>query len=516
MAHDTDLDALHRAKWTQAAREAYHKEHPENFAGDALDYPIKDGNDVEDAWNLAGHADNPDKVRSRVKSIAKRLGLSGSLPDTAKEDGKSEERAADVPQPETPPAVLQVSARPTMYAPFLRVDAAKREVIGQATAEVPDSYGTIFAYYPEAFARWRGNIREQHDPKKAVGKRIDFFPDEQRRAVDLQAQVSRGAHDTWLKVEDNVLTGFSLSVLPDAEYGNDTSKWPKKEYGGKLYPYLPRYSIAEVSLVDNPACPGCDIQIVRADGFVSDAVEDEAAPDALSDAPPPAVPLARAGARMSAATKDKMHEGIAHTLHAAVSQMQNCGCDSCMAAQKMIDPDGDGDIDIGSFDDPDADADDLYNGRDSDMERSLTALIERLVSAQMVTVYSRLQGIAGLLSRSTPSQPFDLTTLEATLTRALDGRFAELAEVRASLETVKEQVTKIAEQPVPGGPVHRASAMPRPIEKALPTDAYAMPRYSSAGATYDAVRVLSQAGELNTVDKQVDAVAAALAAQHRG
>src|SRR5438094_5958479 len=81
---------LYEAKWTAASRKVYHAEHPENFAGDEMDYPIKDASDAKDAWNLAGHAANPDKVRSRVKSIAKRLGLTHGLPDTAKDDKPKE------------------------------------------------------------------------------------------------------------------------------------------------------------------------------------------------------------------------------------------------------------------------------------------------------------------------------------------------------------------------------------------------------------------------------------------
>src|SRR5690242_271255 len=97
----SEIEATQRAKWTQAARDAYLKEHPENFAGPDGTYPIKDGDDVDSAWRLAGHAANPDAVRTKVKSIAKRLGLTESLPDTAKEDSSDDER---VIQPEELPA----------------------------------------------------------------------------------------------------------------------------------------------------------------------------------------------------------------------------------------------------------------------------------------------------------------------------------------------------------------------------------------------------------------------------
>lgn len=85
---------LYEAKWTAATRAAYYKDHPENFAGDGDDFPIRDASDVNDAWRLAGHADDPDAVRSKIKSIAKRLGLTQGLPDTAKDDGGEKQEAA--------------------------------------------------------------------------------------------------------------------------------------------------------------------------------------------------------------------------------------------------------------------------------------------------------------------------------------------------------------------------------------------------------------------------------------
>ncbi|MGH7748449.1 MAG: hypothetical protein ACREQ5_27380, partial [Candidatus Dormibacteria bacterium] len=383
-----------------------------------------------------------------------------------------------------------------------------------ATAEVPDSYGTIFGYYPRAFELWRGNIREQHDPKKAVGKRVDFFPHDEEKRVDLQSRVSRGAQDTWLKVEDDVLTGYSLSVIPDPEYGNDISRWPKKEYEGKMYPYLPRYSIAEVSLVDNPSCPGCTIQIVRADGFATDVLDltEEETP-----APAPEQqPMERAGARVSSDTRDAMHKGIGHTLHAAVSQMQNCGCDTCAAAMKMIDPDGDGDVDMGGYDDPDNDAVELYGQQNNaDMERAVLGIVERALAP----VYTRLQGIAGTLARSnaapTPPTPIE-TLMTSAITRAVEAatvaNASSLSEVRASLETVKATVDRIDNTPVPGAPVMNAGAMPRPVEKRLATDPYAVPQRSGS-SVYDAIARMSEQGLLDTPERQADAVAAGLLAQ---
>lgn len=62
-------------KWTKEQRDAYKKTNPENFAGPDDSYPIKTQGDVQDAWDLAGHAADPGAVRSDIKAIAKRLGL---------------------------------------------------------------------------------------------------------------------------------------------------------------------------------------------------------------------------------------------------------------------------------------------------------------------------------------------------------------------------------------------------------------------------------------------------------
>lgn len=560
MAVEHALEQLHRAKWTQAAREAYHKESPENFAGPDMSFPIRDGSDVADAWGLAGHAADPDAVRNKIKAIAKRLGLESSLPDTAKEDSKERamgtelSRAAANHEPmsgthahihpafgaqgddsthehehehnddnnhdhehseeRAQVAAIQVSDRPMMYAPIMRIDAAKREVWGQATAEVPDSYGTIFGYYPEAWKTWRGNVREQHDGKKAVGRRIELECNDQERAIYVGSRVSRGAQDTWLKVEDNVLTGYSASIIPDPEFGPDPRKWPKKEYNGKQYPYLPRYTVAELSLVDNPACPGCNIQIVRADGFATDVLD--TTEEEIPHPEPETQPLERAGARVSSDTMSKMHDSIKHTLHAAVSQMQNCGCDTCMAAQKALDPDMDGDIDLGGYDDPDKDADALYSK--TDMERKITGMIERALTP----VYSRLQSIAGTLARSSNPQFFtNSSSLESIVSGALTRALADLPtkssfdEVRSALAEVKGQVDKIAETPVPGMPVMNAGSLPRPVEKRLATDPYQAPQ-KSGSSVYDAIQRMSEAGMLDTPDRQADAVAAGLLAQRYG
>lgn len=554
------LEALHRAKWTQASREAYHKEHPENFAGPDMSYPIKDGSDVGDAWGLAGHADNPDAVRAKIKSIAKRLGLEGSLPDTAKEDNGKERsmNAATMPTPSTdeksphPPMTGKHShahphmdgydhehehehnndnihdhahthaqhraldagltgQMPVMYAPITRIDQQDWIIEGQATSETLDHYGTVFEYESSkrAFQDWmqRGNIREQHDPKKAVGKALAVEFDDANKIIFVRARISKGARDTWEKILDGTLSGFSVGMRADA-------KVRYIERAGKQVPMYYDTVLNELSVVDAPGSPNCDIAIARADGMITDVVDDVA-----EEPPAEQKPLERAGARMSKDTQSKMHDSIAHTLRAASAQMQNCGCADCCAAMKLIDPDEDGDIDLGGYDDPDNDWRSLYGGEESseEMGRTIAAMIERALSP----VYTRLQAIAGTIARSSnaaPQIPNLETLMDGAITRALasttNALQSNLSEVRADLSAVKETVDRIENTPMPGAPVLNTGAI-RPTDKVLSTDPYAMPR-STGSAVADAVAALSMSGQLDTTDKQVQAVAAALAAQRRG
>jgi len=73
---------VYNAKWNQSARDALAKEAPEDFAGPHQSFPIKSQEDVDHAARLIGHADNPDLVKSKIKTIAERKGL--ALPDSWK------------------------------------------------------------------------------------------------------------------------------------------------------------------------------------------------------------------------------------------------------------------------------------------------------------------------------------------------------------------------------------------------------------------------------------------------
>lgn len=51
-----------------------------DHAGPHGSFPITDDKSVNSAIRLAGHADDPDAVRAKVKSLAKKKGLTAGIP----------------------------------------------------------------------------------------------------------------------------------------------------------------------------------------------------------------------------------------------------------------------------------------------------------------------------------------------------------------------------------------------------------------------------------------------------
>lgn len=143
-----------------------------------------------------------------------------------------------------------------MSMPFAKVDEAQRLVSGFATLDNIDTQGDIVLAEAsaKAFSRARGNIREMHQPI-AVGKMVNFQEDEYYdadskefyRGIFVTARVSEGAEDTWKKVLDGTLTGFSIGGEV-----NDSSNDFNKD-AGKTIRYIKDYDLTELSLVDNPA-----------------------------------------------------------------------------------------------------------------------------------------------------------------------------------------------------------------------------------------------------------------------
>ena len=140
--------------------------------------------------------------------------------------------------------------------PLTKVDKERRIVSGFASLDNLDKQDDIVTAEASmaAFAKFRGNIREMHQPL-AVGKMVDFkedkyFDPESKKfykGVFVSAYVSKGAQDTWEKVLDGTLTGFSI--------GGRMNKWDDAydEKSDKSIRVIKEYDLVELSLVDSPA-----------------------------------------------------------------------------------------------------------------------------------------------------------------------------------------------------------------------------------------------------------------------
>jgi len=140
--------------------------------------------------------------------------------------------------------------------PFSKVDEERRIVSGFATLDNLDKQNDIVT--PEAsvkaFEKFRGNIREMHQPK-AVGKMVSFkedkyFDPESKKfysGVYVSTYISKGAQDTWEKVLDGTLSGFSI--------GGKMNQWDDAfdEKMDATIRIIKDYDLVELSLVDTPA-----------------------------------------------------------------------------------------------------------------------------------------------------------------------------------------------------------------------------------------------------------------------
>ena len=140
--------------------------------------------------------------------------------------------------------------------PFAKVDQERRIVSGFATLDNLDKQNDIVTAEASlaAFSKFRSNIREMHQPI-AVGKMVGFkedkyFDPETKKfynGIYVSAYISKGAQDTWEKVLDGTLSGFSI--------GGKMLKWDDgyDEKQDKQIRIIKEYDLVELSLVDSPA-----------------------------------------------------------------------------------------------------------------------------------------------------------------------------------------------------------------------------------------------------------------------
>lgn len=140
--------------------------------------------------------------------------------------------------------------------PIAKVDVERRIVSGFATLDNIDKQADIVPtdVSIKAFEMFRGNLREMHQ-SIAVGKVVNFrqekffdkSSDRLYNGVYVDAYISKGAQDTWEKVLDGTLSGFSIGgIIKDSENAYD-------ENVAKTIRIVKDYELNELSLVDNPA-----------------------------------------------------------------------------------------------------------------------------------------------------------------------------------------------------------------------------------------------------------------------
>jgi hypothetical protein len=147
------------------------------------------------------------------------------------------------------------------FVPFTKVDKEKRIVWGIAQTEEPDSQDDLLTYEAsvDAFQKWQGNIREMHDPK-AVGSAVRIICDPVARKIMVGSYISKGAEDTWQKILDGTLRGYSIG----GGVVNGTREFIKRL--GRSVRKVTAYVLDELSLVDTPANSHCVITAVQKRG----------------------------------------------------------------------------------------------------------------------------------------------------------------------------------------------------------------------------------------------------------
>jgi hypothetical protein len=132
------------------------------------------------------------------------------------------------------------------------------EVEGIAASETLDQQNEVIEYpaLKKAFGSFLGNVREMHS-NVAVGKTIETVPDDARKAIIVKAMISKGAPDTWQKIKDGVLRGFSI--------GGQRLRSQILDSGIRKTTEL---KLMELSLVDAPANPMAFFSLVKVSGGV--------------------------------------------------------------------------------------------------------------------------------------------------------------------------------------------------------------------------------------------------------
>lgn len=172
---------------------------------------------------------------------------------------------------------------------------------GVATSETLDLQGEILDYEgsKRAFEKWRGNLREAHDPKKPVGRALEVIPDDLAKTISVRAFISAGAKDTQAKVLDGTLEMFSIG-------GGRPTKTSVEKVNGRSVRRVLDWPMTELSLVDAGANPDACVSVAKAIGVEPE--EDEEKKPAAEEEKPEVDPAESAEAEQS--PEEKKNEPV--------------------------------------------------------------------------------------------------------------------------------------------------------------------------------------------------------------
>ena len=142
-----------------------------------------------------------------------------------------------------------------------KLEDGRMIVRGIATSDAIDKQGErlLFDGSVKAFTGWMETgpaVREQHDPTKAVGAGLNFTPMPEDGAIAVEVFVSAAEKGTQTKLDEKVLRAFSIGGTPK------NAKMVKA--GDKIIKEISEWEMEELSIVDRPANPDCQIMFTKA------------------------------------------------------------------------------------------------------------------------------------------------------------------------------------------------------------------------------------------------------------
>ncbi len=121
-----------------------------------------------------------------------------------------------------------------------KLDDGRLAVYGVATSEALDYDGEVMDYdaAKAAFGAWPGNIREQHDPKKAIGRAIEVTADDDAKRISVKAFISADAPPAQTQAArqgtGDIAQGSAQQLAarqPGVEHGGMAPAWLRRGAG---------------------------------------------------------------------------------------------------------------------------------------------------------------------------------------------------------------------------------------------------------------------------------------------